>query len=91
MENEICMFSANKAGSFCKILVGEKCDGRNKCCSFWKTEEQFTAERDRAIILNRRRGNCLKCQYMGACKLSTEDAVDNFIQGGVNHENKAEY
>lgn len=80
-EDKICMFVADKTGSFCKILVGEKCDGKNKYCSFRKTEEQFRIERDRAISLNRQRGNCLKCRYMGAfCKLSTEEAVvDNFF------------
>lgn len=80
-EDEICTFVSDRMGSFCKILVGEKCDGKNKCCSFWKTEEQFQAERDKAIALNRERGNCLKCKYMGAfCKMSTEEAVvDNFF------------
>lgn len=80
-QDEICVFCADRTGSFCKVLVNEKCDGKNKCCSFWKTEEQFRIERDRAIILNRERGNCLKCRYMGAfCKLSTEEAVvDNFF------------
>lgn len=82
MENEICTFAVGKAG-FCKILVGEKCDGGNKFCSFRKTEKQFQAERDKAILLNRERGNCPKCRYMisGFCKLSTEEAVaDNFFR-----------
>lgn len=80
-KDEICMFSAGQTGNFCKILVGEKCDGKNHCCSFWKTEEQFQAERDKAITLNRMRGNCLKCRYMGDfCKLSTEEkVVSNFF------------
>lgn len=80
-QDEICVFCADRTGSFCKILVNEKCDGKNKCCSFWKTEEQFRIERDRAIALNRQRGNCLRCRYMGAlCKLSTEEAlVENFF------------
>ncbi len=80
-EDEICTFVSDRTGSFCKILVGEKCDGKNRCCSFWKTEEQFRTERDKAIALNRERGNCLQCKYMGAfCKMSTEEAVvDNFF------------
>lgn len=83
MENEICTFAVGKVG-FCKILVGEKCDGKNKFCSFWKTEKQFQAERDKAIFLNRKRGNCLKCRYMMSdfCKLSTEMVIsDNFLGG----------
>jgi len=80
-KDEICTFVSGRTGSFCKILVGEKCDGKNKCCSFYKTEEQFQTERDKAIALNRERGNCLQCKYMGAfCKLSTEEAVvSNFF------------
>ena len=77
-KDEICTFVSDRTGSFCKILVGEKCNGKNHCCSFFKTEEQFQTERDRAITVNRERGNCLQCKYMGAfCKLSTEEAVVN--------------
>lgn len=84
MKNEICTFAVGKVG-FCKILVGEKCDGRNKFCSFRKTDEQFQAERDKAISLNRKRGNYPKCRYMMAdfCRLSTEMA-DNFLGGEKN-------
>ena len=86
MGDKICMFATGKVAGFCKILVGEKCNGKNHCCSFWKTEEQFWTERDKAITLNRERGNCLKCRYIGNfCKLSTEEeAVDNFSLGGEN-------
>jgi len=77
-KDEICTFVSDRTGSFCKILVGEKCDGKNRCCSFYKTEEQFRTERDKAIALNRERGNCLQCKYMGAfCKMSTEETVVN--------------
>ena len=55
MGDEICMFATGKVAGFCKILVGEKCDGKNKCCSFWKTEKQFWTERDKATALNRER------------------------------------
>lgn len=81
MEDEICVFATDKRLSTCKILVGEKCDGRNKCCSFYKTEEQFRSERDRAITVNRERGNCLNCKYMGAyCRTSVEETlVENFF------------
>lgn len=80
-KDEICVFATDRRLSTCKVLVGEKCDGKNRCCSFHKTEEQFRTERDKAIIMNRECGNCLKCKYMGAlCKLSTEEEmVDNFF------------
>lgn len=81
MEDKICVFAADEKTSFCKILVGEKCDGRKKCCSFYKTEEQFRTERDKAIAVNRERGNCLNCKYMGAyCRTSAEETVvENFF------------
>ncbi|MDE6501130.1 MAG: hypothetical protein K2L10_03515 [Ruminococcus sp.] len=81
MEDEICIFATDRKSSFCTILVGEKCDGKNNRCSFRKTEEQFITERDRAISMNRERGNCLKCRYMGDyCRTSAEETVvDNFF------------
>ena len=81
MENEICTFVADKTGSFCKILIGEKCDGRNKCCSFYKTAEKFQSENDKAIAMNRENGNCMKCKYMATfCKMSSEETVvENFF------------
>ena len=80
-QDEICVFATGTKLSTCKILVGKKCDGKNKCCSFLKTEEKFRIERDKAITLNRERGNCLKCRYMSVfCKLSTEDSKDSVIE-----------
>ncbi len=80
-QDEICVFSTDKRLSTCKILVGEKCDGKNPCCSFRKTEEQFRTERDEAIRKNREKGNCANCKYMAAyCRMSTEKtAVNNFF------------
>lgn len=55
----------------CHILVGVKCDGTDKNCSFYKTEEQFQRDCDRAIIINRRKYNCEKCRYSAVpCELS---------------------
>ena len=32
-------------------------------CTFYKTPEQFIQERNRAIEINRRKGNCESCKY----------------------------
>lgn len=68
-----CRFFTGSKFRPCAILIGEQCNGENEKCSFFKTEEQFDNERDRAILLNRRKGNCLKCKYASyACALSSE-------------------
>lgn len=68
-----CRFFTGSKFRSCGILVGEQCDGKNEKCSFFKTEEQFDDERDRAILLNRRKENCSKCKYTScACALSSE-------------------
>lgn len=57
----------------CSLLEEMICSGWNKDCGFYKTEEQFIREQDRAIEVNRARGNCLTCKYDCApCKLSKE-------------------
>lgn len=73
-EDEICVFAINNRLSTCKILVGEKCDGTDRQCKFYKTESQFRKDRDRNILTNRIKGNCGQCRYMGTpCRLSTEE------------------
>lgn len=87
MEDEICVFATGRKLSTCKILVGEKCDGKNQGCSFRKTEEQFRTERDRAIKINREHGNCFKCKYMNSmCRTSYEEIVKSG-DGGERLEN----
>lgn len=72
LENEKCGFV--ETGGHCYILVGIRCDGTDKLCKFRKTKEQFQHERDRSIIINRVKGNCEQCRYMGTpCRLSTEE------------------
>lgn len=57
----------------CSLLEETICGGWNKDCGFCKTEEQFMREQDMAILLNRKRGNCLTCKYSRVpCKLSKE-------------------
>ncbi|MDE6847798.1 MAG: hypothetical protein K2J44_00405 [Ruminococcus sp.] len=72
MEEEICRFVG--LGKYCQILVGVKCRGTDELCKFRKTENQFKAERDRAILINRAKHNCNKCKYMRTpCRLSSEE------------------
>ena len=33
-------------------------------CSFYKSEKQYYHERNRAILLNRKKGNCANCKYV---------------------------
>lgn len=61
MDNEKCKFHI--CGRYCKILIGMDCDGTNENCSFYKTEIQFCKDADRAILLNREKGNCERCAY----------------------------
>lgn len=56
-----CRFATGCGG--CKILITEKCDGYNKQCKFSKTEKQFRRALNRAILINRRKGNCANCKY----------------------------
>lgn len=73
-----CTFSQN---SWCGALSSTQCDGLNTACSFYKTKKQFTEDRNRAIMLNRRKGNCTDCKYVSApCELSENKC--GF--GGVN-------
>lgn len=58
---------------FCTILDDMCSDGMKASCGFRKTKEQHRRDTDRAIQLNRARGNCVNCKYMKTpCKLSTE-------------------
>lgn len=69
---EICKFAG--VSRYCMILVGVKCRGTDELCKFRKTEKQFQQERDRSILINRVKGNCNKCKYMGTpCGLSSEE------------------
>lgn len=72
MEDEKCRFVGTNR--YCQILVGVQCRGTDELCKFYKTEKQFQQERDRAILINRKKCNCNKCKYMGtSCRLSSEE------------------
>ncbi|MDE6780957.1 MAG: hypothetical protein K2J40_05815 [Ruminococcus sp.] len=75
LKEEICRFSGTS--SYCQILVGVKCLGTDELCKFHKTEEQFQKERNRAILVNRKKYNCNRCRYMGIpCRLSSEEGSE---------------
>lgn len=69
MNDEKCWFF--RKTKHCYILVGRKCNGTDIDCSFYKTFKQFQRERDRAILINRRKFNCEHCKYNPVpCELS---------------------
>lgn len=47
----------------CGALMNCYCAGINYDCKFYKTEEQYIAERNRAVEINRAKGNCDNCKY----------------------------
>lgn len=56
-----------------KYRVAMGCCGVNPVCKFYKTEQQFVTERDRAIKICRQKNLCRRCQYVDSpCKLSSE-------------------
>ena len=70
---EKCKFFTERRAYNCNALMHTKCDGTKKDCRFYKTEEQFDKESDRAILINRSKGNCEKCRYrLIHCELSCE-------------------
>lgn len=55
-----------------KVLF-QSCTGIDDNCKSFKTDKQFNEERDAAIELNRKKGNCAKCKYSSIpCKTSKE-------------------
>lgn len=59
-------------GSCAVLRVDFCCDSKH--CSFYKTSAQFEADRDKAILLCRKKGLCRKCIYTDGqpCKLRRE-------------------
>lgn len=71
MDNEKCRFAPYGNSKICQILMDEKCDGYRIKCSFRKTEAEFNEALKRAILMNREKGNCYKCQYSRKeCKIT---------------------
>ncbi len=76
MNDEKCRFF--RTSRKCYILVGKKCNGTNTDCSFYKTDEQFQRDCDRAIMINRRKFNCEHCRYSPSpCEFSKYYEGDN--------------
>lgn len=86
MENEKCKFAGTSI--YCQILVGVMCHGTDELCKFYKTEKQFQKERDRAIRINREKGNCEKCRYN---KILCEVSVNCLKERRDEIENNPEY
>lgn len=79
-EVEKCYFLSDRKKNTCDLLINTKCTGTRsiKLCSFRKTEQEFIAEQDYAIALNRSKGNCDRCKYQkNPCRISCpdEDAI----------------
>lgn len=77
--DEICKYLMPET-KCCTILTGVYCTGRRSksVCKFKKTEAEYIMQADRAIMINRKKGNCYKCKYKERpCKLSTEGGIIN--------------
>jgi hypothetical protein len=63
-EKESCYFYNPRKIDSCSVL-NQACDltKSRQLCSFHKTELQYYQERNRAVELNRKNGNCRKCKY----------------------------
>lgn len=59
INKEKCIFLS--AEGFCNALIGTYCTGNN--CKFYKSVRQYAHERNRAIMINRQKGNCENCKY----------------------------
>lgn len=68
----MCAFYSG--GGYCSATIITTCDGKNTECKFYKTKEQKINDEDRAIEINRIKGNCNECPYTtsGKCKCSYE-------------------
>lgn len=62
-KKEICYFLIPQTNR-CGILDVECTGTRSRqICSFQKTEKEYFEQRNRAVEINRKRGNCAKCKY----------------------------
>lgn len=64
-DNETCFFLSSGLKNRCALLSGTECTGTRtkKLCAFFKTEEEYIEEYNRAVDLNRAKGNCARCKY----------------------------
>ena len=76
-KNDTTCYFLNFNG-ICTAKHGEFCDHNYKRCCFYKTEKQYIEDRNRAIILNRKHGNCEKCKYVAVkCQLIPDKSDNN--------------
>lgn len=63
-DNVLCHFYSSANTNGC-LLLGEKCTGTRskRVCKFRKTTREYIEANNRAIELNREKGNCMKCKY----------------------------
>lgn len=59
--DKMCYFC--RSNGECGALIDTYCVGINTECSFYKTEKQYIEDRNRAIEINRAKGNCVGCKY----------------------------
>lgn len=73
-ESGICFFY--RQSGYCSALDIDRCDGLNPYCTFYKTEKQFTEERDRAVKVCREKNLCIACKYVGKPCMTSTDLED---------------
>ena len=78
-DKELCYFSAGN--NKCSILSTPCTGTRSKqLCSFRKTEREFKEDWDRAIQINKAKGNCVYCKYRSErCGIDKEEEKDDFV------------
>ncbi len=59
-KTETCYFLQPQSNR-CAVFDEECSESRS--CSFRRTEREFYEQRNRAVEINRARGNCAKCKY----------------------------
>lgn len=62
--NELCHFFSSQNRNGC-LLLGTICTGKKSKaqCKFKKTSREYCEEYNRAIMINRLKGNCDRCKY----------------------------
>lgn len=73
-----CLYS-NEVG-VCTVLMGTFCTGFKSMCKFHKTEQEHNDVLNKAIGLNREKGNCNHCKYRATkCSMigMEEESIDN--------------
>ena len=61
---ETCYFLSTGKLRKCSVLNDPCIDAQSmQKCKFRKTVSQFFEERNRAVEINRRKGNCARCKY----------------------------